>query len=208
MGYNARVIQLHYHPASTFGRRVRIALLEKGIRHELIEVDLPHGAQRSAAYLALNPYGRVPTLVEDEFVIYESCSILNYLEMRYPHPALAPESIRERALMDMHMRLCDQQLGRHAGAILFPKRFLPPQKWDPQAIAAARAQIQQHLQIVARSLARTEYLVGDRFTLADVAYLPFVYFLPLMEIEPEPEVAEWAARILSRPSARQTEPER
>jgi len=203
-----RMIQLHHHPASTFARRVRIVLLEKGIEHELIEVDLPHGAQRSAAYLALNPYGRVPTLVEDDFVLYESNAILSYLEMRYPRPALAPEEVRERALMDMHMRLCDLQLGRHAGAILFPKRFLPPQKWDLQAIATARGEIQKHLQILARSLTRTEYLVGDRFTLADVAYLPFVYFLPLMEIEPEPELAEWAARILARPSARQTEPER
>src|SRR3974390_1162866 len=95
------MIQLHYHPASTFARRVRIALLEKGIEHELIEVDLPHGAQRSAAYLALNPYGRVPTLVEDGFVLYESNAILTYLEMRYPHPALAPDGVRERALMDM-----------------------------------------------------------------------------------------------------------
>ena len=63
------MLKLHYHPFSTFARRVRIALLEKDIPAELIEVDMVARAHRGPAYLALNPYGRVPTLEEDGFVV-------------------------------------------------------------------------------------------------------------------------------------------
>jgi glutathione S-transferase len=118
-------IKLHYHPLSTYSRRVRIALAEKQIPHELVVVDMPARRHREEPYLSLNPYGRVPTLEEDGFVLYESTAILNYLEAARPSPPLAPADARGRALVDMHMKLCDLQLSRHAGTIMFPKRFLP-----------------------------------------------------------------------------------
>jgi glutathione S-transferase len=55
-------IKLHYHPLSTYSRRVRVALAEKQIPHELVVVDLPARRHREEPYLSLNPYGRVPTL--------------------------------------------------------------------------------------------------------------------------------------------------
>jgi glutathione S-transferase len=77
-------IKLHYHPLSTYSRRVRIALAEKQIPHELVVVDMPARRHREEPYLSLNPYGRVPTLEEDGFVLYESTAILNYLEATRP----------------------------------------------------------------------------------------------------------------------------
>jgi len=75
-------IKLHYHPLSTFSRRVRVALAEKQIPHELVVVDMPARRHREEPYLSLNPYGRVPTLEEDGFVLYESTAILNYSKQR------------------------------------------------------------------------------------------------------------------------------
>ena len=69
------MLKIHHHPFSTFSRRVRIALLEKKIPHELVEVDMAARKHRAPEYLALNPYGRVPTLEEDGFVLYESTAI-------------------------------------------------------------------------------------------------------------------------------------
>src|SRR5436190_2084436 len=83
-------IKLHYHPLSTYSRRVRIALAEKQIPHELVVVDMPARRHREEPYLSLNPYGRVPTLEEDGLVLYESTAILNYLEATRPSPPLAP----------------------------------------------------------------------------------------------------------------------
>lgn len=200
------MIRLHYHPLSTYTRRVLIALAEKGIAHELVLVDMAKKQHKSADYLALNPYGRVPTLEEDGFVLYESTAILNYLEATHPQPALVPGDVRGRAQVDMHMKLCDLQLSRQTGSIIFPKRFLPQDRWDAVAMAQAKAEIDKHLAIVERQLGDREYLVGDRFTLADVCYAPFLQFLPLMDVSPPPKVAAWTARLLDRPSARATAP--
>jgi len=63
------------------------------------------------------------------------------------------------------------------------------------------------LAVVERQLGGGKFLVGDRFTLADLCYLPFLEFLPLAEIEPPPAVAAWTERLLTRPSALETKPE-
>ena len=104
------MLKLYSHPLSTYSRRVRIALIEKGIAVEEIDVDMVAGAHRAPEYRKLNPYGRVPTLDDDGFVLYESTAILNYLEATHPKPALVPADPKGRALVDMHVKLCDLQL--------------------------------------------------------------------------------------------------
>jgi glutathione S-transferase len=200
------MLKIHYHPFSTFARRVRIALIEKNIPAELVELDMMARAHRSPAYLALNPYGRVPTLEDDGFILYESTAILEYLEATHPTPPLVPGDARGRALVSMHMKLCDLQLSRQAGTIIFPKRFLPKDRWDEPAMAQAKKEIEKHLGILETQLKDREYLVGDRYSLVEVCYTPFVQFLPLMELTPPPAVAAWVARMLDRPSAQQTRP--
>src|SRR6058998_1004565 len=101
------MLKLHYHPLSTYSRRVRIALIEKGVAADLVEVDMAKGAHRAPAYLALNPYGRVPTLEDNGLVLYESTAILDYLEATHPSPPLVPPDVRGHALAAMHVKLCD-----------------------------------------------------------------------------------------------------
>ena len=200
------MLTLHHHPLSTYSRRVRIALLEKAIPCELIEVDMAQRAHRAPPYLALNPYARVPTLVDDGFVLYESTAILGYLEATHPRPPLVPPDARGRALVDMHVKLCDIQLARQTGIIIFPKRFLPKERWDEQAMGHAKTEIERHLAIVERQITGRTWMVEDRYSLVEVCYTPFVEFLPLMEIEPPPAVAAWTSQMLSRPSAVATKP--
>ncbi|HVM98086.1 MAG TPA: glutathione S-transferase family protein [Candidatus Acidoferrales bacterium] len=200
------MLKLHHHPFSTFSRRVRIALIEKDIPCELIEVDMMARAHRGPAYLALNPYGRVPTLEEDGFILYESTAILEYLEATHPTPPLVPSDARGRALVAMHMKLCDIQMARQTGTIIFPRRFLPKDRWDEAAMTQAKKEIEKHLEIVEQQLVGKEYLVGNRYSLVEVCYTPFVEFLGLMEITPPPAVAAWVQRMLDRPSAQQTKP--
>jgi glutathione S-transferase len=157
----------------------------------------------------LNPYGRVPTLEEDGFVLFESTAILNYLEATRPSPPLIPADARGRALVDMYMKLCDLQLTRYAGTIIFPKRFLSKERWNTSAMAeATKAEIDKHLLILDKHLDGKTYLVAEQFSLAEVCYMPFLDFLPLMEISPPPAVASWSQRLLARPSAVATRPEK
>jgi glutathione S-transferase len=192
---------LYQHPFSTFARRVRIALLEKGLEVDEVEVDMASGAHRKEPYITLNPYGRVPTLVDGDLVLYESTAILDYLEARFPEPALVPSDVKDRALVDMHMKLCDLQFTRPAAAIIFPKRFLPEAKWRLEEMARATREIEKHFPILERQLEGRSFLVADRFTLADVCYVPFVEFIPLLDVEPPPSVNAWSERILARPSS-------
>ena len=195
------MLKLHYHPLSTYSRRVSIALAEKGIAHEKVLVDLGARKQREPEFQALNPYSRVPTLVDGDFVLYESTAILNYLEAKHPSPALVPGDLKGRALVDMHMKLCDLQFTRQCGTIFFPKRFLPKERWDEAAFAKARAEIDKHLAILERQLQGVDYVVAGQYSLVEVCYTPFLGFFELMEVTPPPRVADWSKRLLSRPSA-------
>lgn len=200
------MLKLYFHPLSTYTRRVRIALIEKNLPHELVLVDMAKKGHRAPDYLERNPYGRVPTLEQDGFVLYESNAILNYLEAVHPQPPLAPVDPQGRAQVDMHLRLCDLQMARHTGTIIFPKRFLPKDRWDEAAMSAAKVEIERHLAILERQLGGRTWMVDDRYSLVEVSYTPFVQFLPLMAVQPPPAVAAWVERMLARPSALQTAP--
>lgn len=202
---------IYYHPLSTFARRVRIALIEKGLDRdtEFVEVDMFAEAHKHQPYLSLNPYGRVPTLREDDgFVLYESTAILEYVEALHPTPRLVPADARGRGRVSQHMKLCDLQLTRQTGTIIFPRRFLPQDRWNAAAMDQAKREIESHLEILDRQLQDTDYVVGNNYSLVEVCYTPFVEFFPLMEITPPPHIAAWTARILARPSAQATKPAR
>ncbi len=202
------MLTLYYHPVSTFSRRVRIALLEKQISAEMIEVDLFVKAQHRPEYLAKNPYGRVPAIEEDGLVLFESTAILEYLEATRPTPPLLPADERQRALVRMHMRLCDLELAEPGRTILLPKRFLPETMWRLDRMAEARARIQKHFTILEEQLGGREFLVGNQLSLADVCYAPFLQFVPMMEVALGPQTEAWAAGILARPSLQETRPAR
>ncbi len=202
------MLKLHYHPDSTFSRRVRIAILEKGIEAELIPVDLVGRAQFEPEFLAMNPYGRVPVIEDGGFVLYESTAILEYLETLHPDPPLLPAGARERAAVRQRMKICELEFAGPGVKILRPKRFLPKDRWKLDLMARPQAQIEKHLVILGRELEGKSFIADGRFTLADVCYMPFLQFLDLLEVPVPAPVADWAAGLLDRPSARRTRPER
>ena len=73
-------------------------------------------------------------------------------------------------------------------------------------MAQAKKEIEKHLAVVETQIAGKPFMVGDRYSLVEVCYTPFVEFLPLMEITPPPAVAQWVSRMLERPSAQATRP--
>lgn len=197
---------LYTHPMSTFAQRIHIALREKKVEWTPAVVDMAKGAHKAAEYLAINPYGRVPTLEDGAMRVCESTAILEYLEERHPEPPLMPADPVGRAQMRMHVKLCDLEFAGRVGTIIFPKRFLPRERWDQARMDAAKAGIERHLAILDTHLATRTFLAGEIFTQAEVAYAPFLLFLPLMEIEPPEHVREWATELLARSSVVETRP--
>lgn len=199
-------MKLYYHPLSTYSRRVLIWMLEKEVDIPTHEVDMPDREHRSEWYKAFNPYGRVPTLVDKGFVLYESTAILEYLDNRHPEPPLVPSTLEEKAHVWMHMKLCDIELASHAGTMIFPKRFLPQDKWRRDEMDRAKKYIDRHVAILDEQLDGEDYLVGGRFTLADLVYIPFIAFWDMLEVDPPRNVAAWTERVLTRASVEQTKP--
>lgn len=198
------MLRLYYNALSTFSQRVRIAFEEKSLKAELVELDMRAREHKSKAYLEKNPYGRVPTLEHDGFFLYESTAILEYLEAIKPSPALAPFDAEHRALVAMHMKLCDVEFASQTRPLIFPVRFLPKERWDTAAMEAARARVNRHLSILDAELGDATWLVGDAFSLVEVCYAPLVRFVDELGLDVPPRVRAWSERILARPSVQKT----
>jgi glutathione S-transferase len=202
----SKLMKLYTHPMSTFSRRVRMQLLEKGVSVDEVIVDMQKREHKGEAYRALNPYGRVPTLVDGDFVLFESSAIMEYLERLFPAPPLVPMSVQGRARVSMHIKLCDLELGVHTSTLIFPRRFLPRERWNLRVQAEAIEAVGRHLAVLEQVLGDRSYLVEDQYSLADLAYTPFLSFLALIEVAPPPHVAAWVERLQARPSALATRP--
>jgi len=199
------VLRLHYHPLSTFARRVRIALLEKRIPAELVEVDMPAGAHRAQSYRALNPYGRVPTIEEDGFVLYESNAIVRYLAARHSPDGLWPEDLRRRADADRWMEWQSNAYTPAMRDIFWQLIRTPAESRNAAAIEASRKECERLAAILDSHLAQRRYLTEHGFTAADIVVGCAAHrwlHLPVAR-EPRPHLERWYAMLRSRPGSRQ-----
>ena len=198
--------RLHWHPFSIFPRRVRVALLEKGLAWEDVIVDLPGGATHGEAFRRLNPFGQVPVLEDDGLVLYESIAILEYLEEQHPTPALLPHDRAARALARQHMLVAGDYLTAPFKRWL-TRLFTPETAWDRDDQARAREEIGAHLDVLEAALDDRDYLVGA-YSLADICYVPFVVALESVGLgdlsASRPRVAAWIDRLNARPAVRAT----
>ena len=204
---NVAAMRLYWHPFSLFPRRVRIALREKGIACEEVEVDLPGGATRATEFRRrLNPFGQVPVLEDEGLVIYESLAILEYLEERYPAPALLPSDAAARARVRQLMLASGDYYAVPLKRWL-TRLFMPEAAWDRADQERAAVEIAEHLDVLEPILAERDYL-ADAFSLADVAYAPLVCELPACGLDhllaTRPAVRAWTERLRARPSVRST----
>ena len=166
--------------------RVRIALAEKGIEYETIEVDLD---DRPAWIYEKNPLGKVPVLEEDTFVLPESAVINEYLEERYPEPRLWPVDPGERALGRLLVFRFDE-LSRPYYAVR-------------RGEDGARERLDAALATLDSVLQAQEFLSGREFGLADIAYVPWILRArDRMDVDLErfPALAEWVGRLEQRSS--------
>ncbi|HZT52989.1 MAG TPA: glutathione S-transferase family protein [Gaiellaceae bacterium] len=180
------MITLYDAPRCPYCARVRIVLAEKGIEVEVVEIDLQH---RPAWLYEKNATGRVPVLEEDGWALPESVVIMEFLEERYPEPPLLPPDPADRALVRLLIHrdgeLTDPYYALRRGGDEAAGRF-----------DAALARLD-------RVLAEQPYLAGTRYSLADVAYVPWILRARQslgVDLSDFAALSRWLERLLERPA--------
>jgi len=193
---------------SPFVRKARVALAEKGVAYEH-DPMVPFGV--SDEYKRLHPLGRIPTLLDGEKVVPDSSAVLVYLEGIHPKPALFPEDPYARARAVWLEEFADTGLAEAAGAF-FQERFLAPvvfkRESNEERIAKVEAELlPPRLDYLERELGDGEWLVDDRFGIADIAVgtqlVNFAYGRGEVDPDRWPKLAAHAARVKERPSFRE-----
>ncbi|HVN84619.1 MAG TPA: glutathione S-transferase family protein [Candidatus Binatia bacterium] len=195
------MIKLYDHLDCPFSQKVRVVLAEKELEYERIFVDLRAGEQRTPEFLRLNPYGKVPVLVDEDLVVYDSTIINEYLEDEYPHPHLLPEDSAGRARVRMLEDYCDNSFLPVADRVL-ADLARPEAERDGERLKKYQAELLRGLARLEAALENKDFLSGE-FSLADVAFAPRVLILPQLGVEVDPrlrQVAAWIERVRQRPS--------
>jgi glutathione S-transferase len=204
---------LHGYRYSVYVRIARLALAEKGLAYDRVEVN-PFAADVPAAYLALHPFGRVPTLVHDGFALYETAAISRYLDRAFAGPNLQPRSPRALSRMDQIIGVVDSYGYWPLVRQVFSHRVFRPAAGQP----ADEAEVGRGLAGAAKVLAALEalaapdsFLVGSAVSLADLHLGAMIaYFAAAPEgaalLENHPRLAAWWRHLSRRPSFAATDP--
>jgi glutathione S-transferase len=192
---------------SPFSRKIRLVLKEKTLDFDMV---VERVWERRPEFLALNPAGDVPVLVEpDGTTLADATAITEYLEEIYPERPLIGATPVERAETRRLVAWFDVKFNREVTVNLVEekimKRFLGLGQPNSQAIRAGCQNIKHHLDYIAYLMERRSYLAGDSFGLADItaaAHISAVDYLGDVPWEQHDGAKEWYARVKSRPSFR------
>ncbi|MPS25298.1 glutathione S-transferase N-terminal domain-containing protein [Pigmentiphaga sp.] len=178
-----------------FSQRCRFVLFEKGMDFEIRDVDLYNKPEDIAV---MNPYGQVPILVERDLVLYESNIINEYIDERFPHPQLMPADPVMRARARLFLFNFEKELFVHVGTLEARES-----RADEKALDQARQQIRDRLSQLAPIFLKNKFMLGEEFSMLDVAIAPLLWRLDHYGIELPKNAAplqKYAERIFSRPA--------
>jgi glutathione S-transferase len=198
-------IKLYDFGPSPNCQRVEIALHEKGLSYDIEPIDLRKREQKKPEFLKLNPYGKVPVIVDGEKVLFESCIINEYLDEQYPTPPLMPKDpykrARIRVLTDYGLNYIHSQYWAIRGE-LYVKKEDGERDW--KLIEETTQQLRELLQYLENALGDKVYFMGE-FTLLDIALVPRFLRMESFGVLPAtsiPRLGTWLQRMKERPSVK------
>ena len=193
-------------PLSPFVRKVRVALLHKGVEHDLDPIlpTPPHNDDPD--FRAMSPLGKVPAYRDGEFAISDSSVILDYIERTHPEPAIYPGAPQQRARAMWLEELADTKIIEGVGPVFFNRLVAPTffqQDPDEEAIAAALESLPPHWDYLESQL-EGDFLVGDAFSVADIAVgsvlRQFTIAGESVDGERWPKLSAYAQRMAQHPA--------
>jgi glutathione S-transferase len=199
-------MKLYCDPVSTTSRPVLMFIAEQGLDVEIVKVDLFAGGQKDPEYLALNPNGIVPFLVDGDFKLGESAAILKYLAIR-SHSTAYPESLKAQMKVDEAISWFSTQFHEYFCLfVCYPNMGVPHGASD-ELRAALMAYGREHAPrwltvLDQHMLEGRPYVCGDHITLADYLGLSYVLLGALADFDFSlyPNIQAWISRMKARPS--------
>jgi glutathione S-transferase len=196
-------IILYHDVPSSNSDRVKIALAEKGLDWEGIRVRLANREQKAPEFLKLNPYGKIPVLIEDDKVLFESCIINEYLDERYPDPPLMPKDPylrgRGRVLVDYALNYAHEPYWDLRGEMRKPET-----ERSAKVVEEKRRELRILLEYLEAALADTAFFLGE-LSLTDIAIVPRLLRAESYGALPTPNLPRlntWLGRMKERPSVK------
>ena len=196
---------IHLYTASTMnGWKPLIFLEEAEVEYELTAIDFGKQEQKSDWYLKLNPNGRIPTIVDrgnDNFVVFESGAILWYLAEKYQKFLPSGDKVRSQALQWLMFQMSG--VGPMMGQAMYFQRIAAPKGTeDPFAIERYVNESRRLLEVLDKKLADQAYLLGDDFTIVDMAMYPWVRSYPWAKVSIKglDNLKAWCDQIDERPA--------
>ena len=213
-------IELYWGSGSPFAWRVMLTLELKRLPYESKLLEFSKKEHKTPAYLQLNPRGKVPTLKDGDFVLYESIAIMAYLDRKYPTPPIFGTTAEQTGLIWRSVLECESYL-LSAGDKIVRLLFFGKGLDNVNEIQAAAEIIRRELKIIDERLADSKWLVGAEISAADIAIFPAVQLLlraagkeaarpldlgliPLSKTFPN--IARWVNRIEELPNYQRTYP--
>ena len=198
--------------ASTYVWSTRLALAEKGVAHELVEVGF--GQHREEPHLSRHPFAKMPAFEHDGFALYETQAILRYIDEGFPVAPLQPTDLHQFSRMNQIIGIVDAYAWQAIAAGVLVNRVLKPRLGlpvDEVVVAAALPRARLCISEIARLMGEEPYLAGDRVSLADLMVIPLFYLfgkLPEGEalLAEHPSIRPWMRRMEERQSFQVTKP--
>jgi len=199
------MIKFYYHPSPN-PAKVALYLEETGLPYELMPVDTRKGEQHAAAYRAINPNGKTPALVDGDITVFDSNAILLYLADK-TGKYLPPNTAAARAAMYSWLMFVASGIGPFSGQAVHFKHYAPEPM--PYAINRYDFEAWRHWSIVDAQLARSRYMLGETYTLVDMAVWGWARAVPFV-LGAEawaklPQVKRLLDEISARPAAQRAE---
>jgi glutathione S-transferase len=193
-----------YGVARSRAARVLWMAKELGLDYEHIKVDFATGDTRRPEHLALNPNGHIPVIDDDGFVLWESMAINLYLGKKYGVGGLYPSRLEDEARAWQWSFWGMTEVERPVLTAMFNRAILPESQRDAAAADQAEKTLAQPLGALDGVLGRSTFLIGDRFTVADLNVASILAWARPAQIDmaPFPRVSEWLKNCAERPAAR------
>jgi len=191
-------IILHHHPFSRAAGVVWM-LEEVGVPYELRHVDILKGAQKEKDFLALNPMGKLPTLVDGDVVVTESAAIGLYLADRYAYGKLSPK-------VDDPKRGTYLRWSLFAPSVIEPGAMAKMNAWAFKDGQAGWGSYEAMLTSMESALSKGDFILGDTFSMADIIFGGTVRFMTMFKmIEARPAFTAYVERLSSRPALKKAD---